>query len=188
MSESVDHPFAIVPARMLNEVKASSVVVYAVLAEHANADQESWPSIGRIAKRAGLTDGTVRAACKELEAAGWLTVRGRATDEGRQTSNLYKIRRVRNSDVVPPQKTQPSPHRNQNPPPSKNRRGTIPTELNPSNKGGSAKMNYPDVDETKDMLDEYRTAGDGTDQAGSVRHLRAVDSVRDGRPAGGDDD
>ena len=179
MSDSVDHPFAIVPARMLNEVKATSVVVYAVLAEHANADQECWPSVSRIARRAGVTTGTVRSACKELESAGWVTVRGRATEEGRQTSNLYKIRRVRNSDVVTPQKTEPSPHKNQKSPPSKNGRRTRPTEPDPSNKGGSAKMNYPTADETKDMLDEYRTSGDGTNPVAAVRNLRDG-GLRDG--------
>ena len=62
----VDHPFAIVPCLMLAEVRATSVVVYAVLAEHANADQECWPSIGRIAECANVTPGTVRSAIKEL--------------------------------------------------------------------------------------------------------------------------
>ena len=86
-------------------VTAPLDVLYAVIAEHANADQEAWPSVSRIAERAGVTPETVRSACKELEAKGWLTVRGRATDKGRQSSNLYKIRRVRNADTVPPQKT-----------------------------------------------------------------------------------
>tara|TARA_R110000850_G_scaffold130136_2_gene250644 strand:+ start:477 stop:599 length:123 start_codon:yes stop_codon:yes gene_type:complete len=40
-------------------------------------------------------------------------------------------------------------------------------------------MNYPNADETKDMLDEYRTSGDGTDAAAAVRNLRD-DGLRDG--------
>ena len=164
---------------MLNEVKATSVVVYAVLAEHANADQECWPSVSRIARRAGVTTGTVRSACKELEAAGWLTVRGRATDDGRQTSNLYKIRRVRNSDTVPPQISEGSPGKDRKGPPSRNVTRTRPIQPDPSKKGRAAKMNYPDADTTKDMLDDYRNAGDGTNAAAAVRNLRD-DGMRNG--------
>lgn len=149
----VDHPFAIVPCLMLGEVRATSVVVYAVLAEHANADQECWPSIGRIGQRANVTPGTVRSAIKELEEAGWLTVRGRVTDEGRQTSNLFKVRRVRNSDVTP-QISEGSPLKKQKGPPSKSGRGTRPTERDRLNE---AKSRYPTAEETREMLNARNT-------------------------------
>ena len=163
----VDHPFAIVPCLMLAEVRATSVVVYAVLAEHANADQECWPSIGRIAERANVTPGTVRSAVKELEQHGWLTVRGRVTDEGRQTSNLFKVRRVRNSDVTP-QISEGSPLKKRKGPPSKSGRGTRPNEPNRLNE---ARPHYPKVEETREMLDA-RTNQTVDDLGDRVRDAR----------------
>jgi hypothetical protein len=164
----VDHPFAIVPCLMLAEVRATSVVVYAVLAEHANADQECWPSIGRIAECANVTPGTVRSAIKELEQKGWLTVRGRVTEEGRQTSNLFRVRRIRNSDVTP-QISGGSPLKNQNRPPSKSKRGTRPTESDLSNK---ARPNYPTAAETREMLDEQQTEEAVDDLSDRLRATR----------------
>ena len=168
----VDHPFAIVPCLMLADVRATSVVVYAVLAEHANADQECWPSIGRIAERANVTPTTVRSAVKELEEKGWLTVRGRVTEEGRQPSHLVKSRRVRNSDVTP-QVLGGSPVNNQNPPPSKNGRVTRPKEQDPSNK---ARTKYPTAAETRKMLDEQQTDSPVNNLSDRVR--RARDELR----------
>jgi DNA-binding Lrp family transcriptional regulator len=168
----VDHPFAIVPCLMLRDVRATSVVVYAVLAEHANADQECWPSISRIAERANVTPGTVRSAVRELESKGWLTVRGRVTDEGRQTSNLFKIRRVRNSDVTP-QISEGSPLKKRKGPPSKNVRGTRPNESNQLNE---AKSRYPTAEETREMLNELQTEA-VADLGDRVRHARG--SLRD---------
>ena len=164
----VDHPFAIVPCLMLADVRATSVVVYAVLAEHANADQECWPSIGRIAERANVTPTTVRSAVKELEEKGWLTVRGRVTEEGRQTSNLFKIRRVRNSDVTP-QVLGGSPVKNQNPPPSESERGTRPNESDLKN---SAKSRYATAAETREMLDDNQTDNPVDDLGDRVRSAR----------------
>ena len=80
---------------MLTEVKPTSVVVYAVLAEHAAADAgECWPSVARIARRGNVSERTVQTAIQELEATGWITVTARAED-GTQQSNLYRIRRVK---------------------------------------------------------------------------------------------
>lgn len=164
----VDHPFAIVPCLMLAEVRPTSVVVYAVLAEHANADQECWPSIRRIAERANVTSNTVRSAVAELEETGWLTVRGRVTEEGRQTSNLYKIRRVRHSDVTL-QITGGSPFKEQNRPPSNSGRGTRPKEPDPNN---SARSKYLTAAETREMLDEIETDHPVDDLGDRVRSVR----------------
>lgn len=164
----VDHPFAIVPCLMLAEVRATSVVVYAVLAEHANADQECWPSIGRIAERANVTPSTVRSAVKELEDKGWLTVRGRVTEDGRQTSNLYKVRRVRNSDVTL-QVLAGAPSKKRHPPTAKSARGTRPTEPDLSNK---ARPKYPTAAETREMLDEHQTEEAVDDLSDRVRATR----------------
>lgn len=182
MPRSVDHPFAIVPAEMLSEVKATSVVVYAVLAEHANADQECWPSVGRIARRANVSPATVRSACRELEDAGWITVRGRATDDGRQTSNLYFIRRVRRTGS--PQKTRGTRSENREGPSSKSERRTRPNELDRLKQRGGVEPRYPTASETKEMLDENRPTEPTEDPSASVRRLRsALDTgVRAGRP------
>ena len=163
----VDHPFSIVPCLMLAEVRATSVVVYAVLAEHANADQECWPSIGRIAERANVTPSTVRSAVKELEEKGWLTVRGRVTDDGRQTSNLYKVRRVRHSDVTL-QVSQGAPSNRRQPPTTKSGRGTRPIEPDLS----KARPNYPTAAETREMLDEQQTEEAVDDLSDRVRATR----------------
>ena len=168
----VDHPFAIVPCLMLRDVRATSVVVYAVLAEHANADQECSPSIGRIAERANVTPSTVRSAVKELEEKGWLTVRGRVTEDGRQTSNLYKVRRGRNSDVTP-QVSEGSPSNKRHPPTTKSGRGTRPKDQAPSNK---ARTKYPTAAETRKMLDEQQTDSPVNNLSDRVR--RARDELR----------
>lgn len=167
MPNGVDHPFAIVPCLMLAEVKPTSVVVYAVLAEHANADQESWPSVGRIARRANLAESTVRSAVQELQEKGWLTVRGRATEDGRQTSNLYKIRRIRNSDLTP-QVSEGAPLKKQQGHPPRTDRRTRSNEPYPSN---SARPKYPTAEETKALLAEYEAAEavDATDRLRDVR-------------------
>ena len=171
MPNGVDHPFAIVPCRMLREVKPTSVVVYAILAEHANADQECWPSVSRIADRGGLAEATVRSAVRELSEAGWLTVRGRVDDDGRQTSNLYKVRRIRNSDVVPQQNTTPTPTKKRNGPPSKNVGRTRPSEQDAVNLR-DVKPNHRSVAETRELLDEYDTEVDLDRGVDSVRSIR----------------
>lgn len=170
----VDHPFAIVPCLMLATVRPTSVVVYAVLAEHANADQECWPSINRIASRTNLSATTVRSAIQQLEETGWVTVRGRATDDGRQTSNLYKIRRVRNSDVTL-QISGGSPLEKLEGPPSESWRRTRPKEPDPSNTGRGPK--YKTAADTREMLDEYKTNTTPDDAVVRVRAAR--DSLRD---------
>ena len=167
MMAGVDHPFAIVPCLLLAQVKPTSVVVYAVLAEHANADQECWPSVGRIARRANVTEATVRSAVKELCDTGWLTVTGRATEEGRQTSNLYRVRRVQDSDATP-QISGGSPLKNRKAPPAKNARGTRPKEQHLSNQGAP---NYSTAAETREMLNALN---DNDAVADSTARLRGV--------------
>lgn len=170
----VDHPFAIVPCLMLADVRPTSVVVYAVLAEHANADQECWPSINRIASRSNLSATTVRSAIQQLEDAGWVTVRGRATDDGRQTSNLYKIRRVRNSDVTL-QISGGSPLGKLEGPPSGSYRRTRPNEPDPMNAAKGPK--YKTAADTREMLDAYKNNTTTDDPVDRLRNVR--DSLRD---------
>jgi len=172
MGSGVDHPFAIVPCLMLAQVKPTSVVVYAVLAEYANADQECWPSVSTVAKRANLAVRTVQTAVAELEEQGWLTVRGRVTDSGHQTSNLYKVRRVRNSDEVPPQKRTGTPRKKEQGTSAKSAGRTRPNEQDPLNKGSSQNPVYPSVDETRKLLDERKASNPDPDALKRLHELR----------------
>ena len=107
---AVDHPFAIVPLRLLTQVSPTAVVVYAVLAEAANLDQMAWPSKATIADRTGLSARTVQRAIADLRDAGWVEVSDRARENGSQTSNTYAVRRVGGvTDVSLPQDIFDSP-------------------------------------------------------------------------------
>lgn len=107
---AVDHPFAIVPLRLLGNVSASAVCVYAVLAEAANQDQEAWPSKATIGGRASMSGRTVQRCIAELRDAGWIKVSERSRDNGSQTSNTYLVMRVQgDTDVLPPQDIGVSP-------------------------------------------------------------------------------
>lgn len=101
---AVDHPFAIVPLGLVGEASASAVCVYAVLAEAANRDQACWPSVKTIGDRTGQSEATVRRNLSELKDLGWVEVFERRRENGSQTSNTYKIRRVApvTSDTLPP--------------------------------------------------------------------------------------
>lgn len=107
---AVDHPFAIIPIRMLGTVSASAVCVYAVLAEAANQHQTSWPSKATIGDRTGLSARTVQRCIAELRDAGWIRVSERNRDNGSQTSNTYLVMRVPgDTGVLPPQDIGVSP-------------------------------------------------------------------------------
>jgi hypothetical protein len=49
-------------------IKGASKAVMLVLADHANELGECWPSVGRLACRAGVSDRSVRSALRALEA------------------------------------------------------------------------------------------------------------------------
>lgn len=107
---AVDHPFAIVPLDLLQQVSASAVCVYAVLAEAANRDQQAWPSKATIADRTGFSSRTVQRAIAELRDSGWVEVTERHRENGSTTSNTYVVRRVRGDmGVLPPQDIRVSP-------------------------------------------------------------------------------
>ena len=107
---AVDHPFAIVPLRLVREASAGAVVVYAVLAEAANQDQQSWPSKATIADRCRISSRTVQRHLSELAAGGWIDVFERSRENGSQTSNQYRVYRTpRDSFVSLPQDTDVSP-------------------------------------------------------------------------------
>lgn len=168
---------------MLSQVKPSAVVVYAVIAEHANADQEAWPSIRRISERSNLSMQTVRTACRELQEAGWLDIRGRATDDGRQTSNLYRVRRVQHSDAVPVQIREGGPSNFSQGASPETKRRTRPNEQDPLNSRSKTKTKYPTATETAEMLNSYRDQA-ATDSAAALRAAR--DELQRGRSSDAD--
>lgn len=65
------------------ELSGSRLVIMLCLADHANDDGECWPSIERLAKRARLHRQNVMVHLKELEAAGYISVK---RIEGRHNS------------------------------------------------------------------------------------------------------
>lgn len=99
---AVDHPFAIVPLRMLGTVSASAVCVYAVLAEAANSHQVSWPSKATIGERTGLSARQVQRCTAELRDAGWIRVEERSRSNGSQASNAYVVLRAKGDTSVSP--------------------------------------------------------------------------------------
>lgn len=64
----------------------SATLVYLCLADHANRDGSSFPSIGRIAEQVGLTERPVRSALRVLEAHGIVT-----TIQVRGRPNIYRL-------------------------------------------------------------------------------------------------
>lgn len=102
--EDYDSPIEIRDARqpgwfwmdndILDQVKtigASGVVVYAVLARHANnATHICWPSLERIVQLSGLTKPTVISALKRLEFQGLI---GKESGGGKNNPNRYTLNR-----------------------------------------------------------------------------------------------
>lgn len=77
------------------ELSGSRLVIMLCLADHANDDGECWPSIDRLAKRSRLHRQNVMVHLKELEAAGYITVK---RVEGRH--NSYVVRTTSNETVT----------------------------------------------------------------------------------------
>ncbi|AUX72465.1 helix-turn-helix domain-containing protein [Erwinia pyrifoliae] len=69
----------------------SRIAVLARLADYSNDEGYSWPAVDTIREQVGAkSKTTVRAAIKELESAGWLSVKER-TSGGRNISNAYQL-------------------------------------------------------------------------------------------------
>jgi len=67
-------------------------VVLLVLADHHEDERGlCWPSVGRIAARAYISESTVVRCLRDLEAGGYVTRQERFTTEGRQMSTLYSL-------------------------------------------------------------------------------------------------
>src|SRR3954452_8376845 len=71
---------------------AAALLVYVVLARHADRQGESWPGLAKIASEAGISSRTVQRAIRLLEVLGLVEVTTcYEVDSGRQTSNLYTL-------------------------------------------------------------------------------------------------
>ena len=72
------------------DLPSNSKYVASYLRTYMNMKRDlCWPSVGRISKETGLSEQTVRAHIKKLEAAGWLTV-DRSEGGHSGTTNRYK--------------------------------------------------------------------------------------------------
>ncbi|WP_168416196.1 conserved phage C-terminal domain-containing protein [Erwinia amylovora] len=69
----------------------SRIAVLARLADYSNDDGYSWPAVDTIREQVGAkSKTTIRAALRELESAGWLSVKERRSG-GRNISNAYQL-------------------------------------------------------------------------------------------------
>lgn len=98
----VDHAFAMIPEWVLYaDISANAVRLYGVLRRFADQHSgECWPSRRLLADRCKFSPATVDRALEELVEAGAVTVKGRVTDRGDRTSNLYTVLSVPNSPPV----------------------------------------------------------------------------------------
>lgn len=98
---SVSHLVAVFD---MDEPVGATRVVLLVLAEHANAQTgECWPSLPRIARRAGIHEVTARKAITELEAAGLIGVRRRPGRVNRYVLLIDPVTTTTPVDDVPVQ-------------------------------------------------------------------------------------
>lgn len=86
-----DTTFAVVPTWLIGTVNSRAVHLYAILARHANAAQEAWPSRTTLATRMGCSTDTVDRALRSLVTAGALTITRRWTVTGEPTTSLYHV-------------------------------------------------------------------------------------------------
>ena len=67
-------------------------VVYMYLKDRSNSNGVCWPSIKMIARELKLSLATVCRALDDLCRAGFLSRDERRRENGRRTSNLYKVK------------------------------------------------------------------------------------------------
>ncbi len=84
--------FAIVPVDILDlGLKQSALIVFVALASFAGKSRIVWPSVRTMARMVGMQERSVRRHLGELEEAGVITRVARFDDDGRQTSNAYRL-------------------------------------------------------------------------------------------------
>lgn len=89
-------PFAVVPEwLLLSGVSDRAVRLFAVLARHANRDNECWPARATLAAALRTSVASVDRAVTELRSAGAVLTELRRDAAGDLTSSLYLLRYVR---------------------------------------------------------------------------------------------
>jgi len=81
---------------------STTKMVLMVLADHADPEGKSWPSMNRIAAMSGTSTRTVQRILKDSRADGLLTIEPRYDKHGRQTSNCYYLALDRAPDNLSP--------------------------------------------------------------------------------------
>ncbi len=136
--------FVIIPAEIMKlapTIGSAAVLVYAVLAQHSDEDGVCWPSVGRVAEIAGISERAVRRHLRTLE--GHRQIMTETRDDGKgQTSNSYRLLTTQQPpdkiDTTPGQ-NEPSPRtkapgapgQKRQGPPDKSARGTRTIEQEP---------------------------------------------------------
>lgn len=83
-------PWGAVPTALLQEpgITLNRLRVYTALSSYQGRDETCWPSIAKIAERAGVPRGAVSECTRWLEETGWIAKRRRANE--RQTT-VYAV-------------------------------------------------------------------------------------------------
>lgn len=84
--------FAAIPRHLFGTLSAYELVVYAVLAYHADASGLCWPSHATIAREGGLSVKTIQRALNGLRDKGHVSWTPRVSESGGSSSNAYRVR------------------------------------------------------------------------------------------------
>ena len=82
--------FAMIPEQVFALNDGNALALYAVLANHANQNNECWPSMATIEKALGWTETRIRPALKKLCDAGIVEIQKRKL-HGMDKSNAYRL-------------------------------------------------------------------------------------------------
>jgi len=118
-----------------------AAVIYIVLARHANADGEAWPSQETIGKAAGVSDRAVRGYLATLESVGLIRTIRRRRDtlvytipDLVKTGSTIPVKKHLNGSTVPVKDSKTGKKRHQDRKKTTIKTGsTVPTEVEPVN-------------------------------------------------------
>jgi len=177
-------PFTIIDDRVFTlGLSPQAGWLYTAICSFAHKGKPTaYPSVKTLAEMTGMSENTVRKYRGELLDRGLIHMQARATEDGRQTSNLYTI--VNINFVGAPSQIEPSPLQTVNPPPSQ-----IAHEEEQENKNNRKKKADPGSlvgASTPEPLDDDETPPGELlkaaykDAHGDLRHatLKQVDEVR----------
>lgn len=82
-------------------VSGNEKVVLLALADHANDENECWPSIFRIAEKSSISRRTAFRILTKLEELGFIHVVSRNDNSGRSIPNKYILKRIIKDESLP---------------------------------------------------------------------------------------